>query len=537
MKGERMSPSRSIPSGREADTTQTSLARHVLSRLGFGPTASDVARLEHLGFEHWLDQQLAPNDADDTECNARLQALRLRIHYPAGSSIPVGGGPAQTWAAVDEDRPLQYLNAPIEAAWPLRDNSSRPTPERLRPVEEVVQATILRAVHSRWQLREVMVGFWRDHFNVDGYGSYNFTVSIPCFDRDVLRTHCLGNFRGLLEATATSTAMLHYLSQQSSRAGAANENYARELFELHTLGRDAYLNDHYNRWRDVPGALDGRPIGYIDEDVYEAARAFTGWTVENGVRIDEATQLPDTGKFTYVERWHDGYQKRVLGVDFDPFAAPMADGRRVLNLVAGHPQTARNLSAKLVRRLVGDGASPSLVDAAAAEWTASAAAPDQIARVVRVICLSPDFRASSNAKVRRPFSIAASFARACDIDLVPTEGLSSVIKQAGEPIYDWTTPDGPPDRNPYWISANGMRLRWAIVFGLALNSWQNGEPVLAASDNPEAIAQDAATRILGDARPDEIAALSAAVSAAANDPNAKAQALALAAAGPRFQLA
>jgi len=116
--------------------------------------------------------------------------------------------------------------------------------------------------------------------------------------------------------------------------GSGQRNYARELFELHTLGRDAYLNDHYNRWRDVPGALSGAPRGYIDQDVYEAARAFTGWTVSDGSRVDSATTLPNTGQFAYVDAWHDGYQKRVLAQDFDPFQAAMADGHRVLDLVA-----------------------------------------------------------------------------------------------------------------------------------------------------------------------------------------------------------
>ena len=137
--------------------------------------------------------------------------------------------------------------------------------------------------------------------------------------------------------------MLVYLNNRSSRAGSANENYARELLELHTLGRGAYLNTLYDRWRDVPGATEGRPQGYIDQDVYEAARAFTGWTIADGTGLGGGMALPATGAFTYVEAWHDGYQKRVLGHEFDPFQAPMADGRKVLDLVADHPATAWNV--------------------------------------------------------------------------------------------------------------------------------------------------------------------------------------------------
>jgi hypothetical protein len=121
---------------------------------------------------------------------------------------------------------------------------------------------------------------------------------------------------------AKSAAMQIYLNNRSSRGGAANENYARELFELHTLGRPAYLNALYNRWRDVPGALDRRPQGYIDQDVYQAARAFTGWSIEDGAGIGAGRRLPMTGKFIYVENWHDNYQKRVLATEFDPTSHP-----------------------------------------------------------------------------------------------------------------------------------------------------------------------------------------------------------------------
>ena len=177
--------------------------------------------------------------------------------------------------------------------------------------------------------------------------------------------------------------MLYYLSNHSSRAGSANENYGRELFELHTLGRQAYLNDKYDRWRDVPGALEGHPSGYIDEDVYESARSFTGWTVEDGSSIDGGRKLPQTGRFAYVENWHDGYQKRVLAADFTEFQPAMADGRRVLDLVASHPATARFVCTKLVRRLVADSPPTALVETATRIWRDNLHAPDQIAKVVR----------------------------------------------------------------------------------------------------------------------------------------------------------
>ena len=269
--------------------------------------------------------------------------------------------------------------------------------------------------------------------------------------------------------------MLISLSNRSSRAGAANENYARELFELHTLGRGAYLNDRYDRWRDVPGALKGHPAGYIDQDVYEAARAFTGWTFEDGAALDGRRRLPESGRFAYVETWHDGYQKRVLATEFTPFAAAMADGRQVLDLVAAHPATAANLAGKLVRRLVG--ATPErLVQAAAAEWRKAAGAANQIGRVVRLVLLSPEFAAARGTKVRRPLALAAGFARAAGIDLVPTEGLVNGISGAGQRLFGWPTPTGLPDDNGHFLGTQAMRGRWALVLGLAENWWGTGLP-------------------------------------------------------------
>ena len=124
--------------------------------------------------------------------------------------------------------------------------------------------------------------------------------------------------------------------------------------------RQAYLNALYNKWRHVPGALQGPPEGYIDQDVYEAARAFTGWTIEDGAGIGGRPQLPKTGKFIYVETCHDSYQKRVLATEFEPYQPPLADGRKVLDLVAEHPATARYVVRKLCTRLVSDAPDPAL---------------------------------------------------------------------------------------------------------------------------------------------------------------------------------
>ena len=154
-----------------------------------------------------------------------------------------------------------------------------------------------------------------------------------------------------------------------------------------------------------------------------AARAFTGWAVENGQRLDGATELPRTGKFIYIEGWHDGYQKRVLATEFEPFAAPMADGRKVLDLVAFHPATAHFLSLKLCRRFVSDNPPQSLVDSAAKVWMETTKKPDQIALVIKHIGLSKEFAASRGMKPKSPLALAVSFARVTGIDLTPTQPL------------------------------------------------------------------------------------------------------------------
>ena len=489
----------------------TSFAFYVLGRAGFGASPSSVQELQAAGFPGWVETQLAPRSDLDPVAEGRVRSARLRIRYPAGDG----------WAATDETRPLATLDAPISTLWHLVDHKNpMHAAERRRPRDEVIAATVLRAVHSRWQLREVMCGFWHDHFNVDASGSEAIGVALPAYDRDVIRRHCFANFRELLEAVATSAAMQYYLSNRSSRAGSANENYARELFELHTLGRGAYLNDRYDRWREVPGALKGTPAGYIDQDVYEAARAFTGWTIEDGGTIDGHRKLPQTGQFAYVENWHDGYQKRVLASEFDAFAPALADGRKVLDLVAAHPATARFLCDKLCRRLIGENASTQLRERLAELWLAHTESHDQIARVLRALLLSGEFagrRSTPGTKTRRPLALAAAFARAMDIDLVYSEQLGGEIAAAGQNLFGWLTPTGLPDASAPFLTSQAMRHRWSMLLGLAENSWGNG--TLASPDSPRVgtpgVAQTTIgtatvallTRLLGSAPPAVAAAI------------------------------
>jgi uncharacterized protein (DUF1800 family) len=462
--------------------------RTALNKLAFGPSDRDLADMRKSGADAWFIQQLKPEAGDD--CAERIKTAKIHLKY--SSKLPE--------AEVDEDRSLGVIDQPIEEHWKLLDKSVA-NQERMFLRTAVVGATLIRAVHSRWQLREVLVDFWHNHFNVNAAGDATVAVALPTYDRDVIRAHALGNFREMLEAVAKSAAMQVYLNNRSSRGGAANENYARELFELHTLGRPAYLNALYNKWRDVPGALQGKPQGYIDQDVYEAARAFTGWTIEDGAGIGAGRRLPLTGKFTYVETFHDNYQKRLLATEFDPYQPPMSDGNKVLDLVSDHPATAQYVCGKLCARLVSDTPDKALVAAAVKVWTEQRRKLDQIARVVEAIVRSDAFRRSAGAKIKRPLELYASFARGAGVDAVPTPGLMGMLDGSGQRLFGWGPPTGHPDESDYWLASNMMRVRWALVLGLAEDAWKSGAasvlPAIAGRPTPEAAVATAHQTLLG----------------------------------------
>ncbi|MEI7432384.1 MAG: DUF1800 family protein, partial [Betaproteobacteria bacterium] len=188
-----------------------------LSRLAFGVDVSSADDFSRLGLQGWIENQLLPDVSIDTACTRRIVELKLRIRY----------GESKDWAAADEMRAPQFLAAPSDKLFALTE-PSKPVAnqEKVRPRVEVTAATLLRAVYSRWQLREVLCDFWHNHFNVNAW-DHAVGVALPVYDREVIRRHCFGNFREMLEAVTKSTAMLWYLNNRSSRSGAPNENYAR----------------------------------------------------------------------------------------------------------------------------------------------------------------------------------------------------------------------------------------------------------------------------------------------------------------------
>jgi uncharacterized protein (DUF1800 family) len=435
-----------------------------LNRLTFGATPAERAAFAALGPQGWLDDQLS-RPAHDAEIDARLGSIRLRISYPAGDD-----GDGGTWAETDELRPLSYLTADPSVLAALVD-WSRPMDytERARPADEVIAAALTRAVHAPAQLREVMTQFWHDHFNVHAHKDEFVAAFFPSYDA-ALREHALGRFRDLLGAVAASPSMLHYLNNADSRASPANENFARELLELHTLGAGNYLNDRVDGWAAVPKGPDGVATGYIDEDVYEVARAFTGWTIGDGRWISDGETAPAHGLFHYVEGWHDPYQKRILGVEFEPHSAPLEDGDRVLDILATHPGTAAFVCEKIARRLLADDPDPALIGHLAQVFLDARDAPDQIAQVIRALVAHPAFD-SPPQKLRRPFEALVALHRASGVKVVSTENSYHwQLSRAGWQQHTWPPPNGHPDRATDW--SNGVTLvRMVEVLLSAHDDW------------------------------------------------------------------
>lgn len=401
--------------------------------------------------------------------------ITLPLRYEAGKYSD-----GRAYEGVNEFRPLDLLQADLPQLFPYTGNGNNvPPPERARPRQEVIAANLLRAVQNPHTWEEEWVAFWRDHFSLFGH-EQSIGAYLPHWEREVIRAHAFGNFRQFLGAVATHPAMLNFLNNRSSRAGNANENYARELFELHTLGRKAYANQLYARWHDVPGSSKGKPVAYIDEDVYEAARAFTGWAVEDGSWIGSGEHLPKTGRFTYIDAWHDRYQKRVLAQEFSPYASPMDDGKRVLDLCSGHPQTAYHLATKLVHRMVSENPPQSLIQSTSQIWLQHLRSPDQLSHVYNhLISASQALQKKQVSerlqKIRKPQRLISAFAQAVNLPFTLGEGhILWAMDSAGPPAYGWASPAGPSDQLSWYLSSAYLRGRIALIQGLAENWWGTG---------------------------------------------------------------
>jgi uncharacterized protein (DUF1800 family) len=402
-----------------------------LNRMGFGPREGDISDFLAFGetdaerIVAYVDQQLDPAGIDDSACDAKIAA--------AGFTT-LNKSQARLWQ--------DHVEADVSGS------------ERMRPFYEIERLTFLRGVHSKRQLAEVLADFWHNHFNVYGY-EYWIGPLWTYWDRDVIRANLLGNFRTMLGAVAESPCMLYYLDNYTNTNAGPNENWARELVELHTLGAENYLG--VMRQVDVPVDGAGKPIGYVDDDVFEATRCFTGWTVDF-----------DTGLFEYRTDWHDHFQKTFLGTYLAPNQAALGDGQDVLDAVAFHPGTARHIARKLCRRFISDDPPQNVVDAAAAVFEAGHNDSDQLAQVMRTILLSDEFLTTWGEKVKRPFEVAVSAMRAAGADFsfrIDESEFDSFLwryDQAGQPLFSWRAPDGFSDLREEWQSATPRVHLWRL---------------------------------------------------------------------------
>lgn len=376
------------------DAVEIDPAHHLLSRAAYGPWPGDVDHVRSIGEVAWIEEQLNPAAIDDAACTLRARRFEELEQAPGEC--------------------YEY------------------TKKVLR--EEMARHTLLRAVYSKRQLFEVMVGFWTDHLNIN-IEKGDCIYLKPSDDREVIRKHALGRFHDLIRASATSPAMLVYLDGKANARAkpqdVPNENYGRELLELHTLG--------------VHG-------GYTQADVYETARCLTGWRLRTKFR---------RGTVYFEPKLHDNGPKRLLGR-----AIPAGQGEKdldqVVDIVCSHPSTARHIATKLVQRFVSEDPPRSLVERVSAIFTKE---DGQIAPMVRAILNSDEFKASRGTKFKPPFRYVASALRAMGADTHAHTPLIEYLVRMGQGVFQYPTPDGYPDKASPWMGT--LLWRWNLALALA----------------------------------------------------------------------
>ena len=532
-------------------------ARHALNRLAYGPRPGEVHRVAADGVMRWIDRQLSPRKIDDGPLATRERRFKI-LDYDSGelARIYVDAQRArreQQRRQGDADR--DSVGAQHAAPLPQRMDSSQERGRRLAGAFQ--ELAVVRAVLSERQLYEVMVDFWTNHFNVFlAKGADRFLT--PSYIEQTIRPRALGKFADLLIATAESPAMLFYLdnwesvapgskSPQAMRLRARplfgarpmfggpplfdprrdpmradslrrqalerapkgiNENYARELLELHTLG------------------VDG---GYTQQDVIQVARILTGWSV---------ARPQQGGDFEFHDWAHDYGEKVVIGVTF-PAGHGRDEGVRLLKLLANHPATMHHVSRRLCQRFVNDDPPDGCVDDAVTAWKRS---DGDIREVLRAIFRSPDFWASENvrAKIKTPLEFVVSAARAVGGDPDTTPRLAQVVARLGEPLYLHVAPDGYPEREDAWVNSGALldRMNAAVVLAagrlpgvtVSLDS-----VVPATPDAEQLIAQANGAVLSGTMSENTKAVIRRQISDISDPVQARALAVGLAIGGPEFQ--
>jgi uncharacterized protein (DUF1800 family) len=460
------------PAAPPALPTDDAAIRHALNRLTFGPRPGDVERVRELGLERYIDQQLHPERVSDAAVDAKLQRFST-LTMSTADLVEQYFGPAlemrrRQQATGGAPPPGPTSGSGTDARAPQAGQGVLPGPQRV--VNELMQAKVLRAVESERQLQEVLTDFWFNHFNVF-VGKNMVRQYLTEYERDVIRPHTLGSFRDLLGAVAKSPAMLLYLDNwQSSAPGepadlaeierrlrgsqlppatrqrmterlqqmrqrparGLNENYARELLELHTLG------------------VDG---GYTQDDVVALARILTGWTID---------QPRQGGGFVFRQPMHDAGTKTLLGRTFG--ASGQSEGEFALDLLASHPSTAKHIATKLARRFVADEPPATVVDRATSVFLQT---KGDLRQVLRAIVTSPEFFAepARRAKVKTPLEFVVSAVRATGASVESAQPLVAALQTLGMPLYGSQPPTGYGTSASDWVNTGALlgRMNFAVA--------------------------------------------------------------------------
>ncbi|MDQ6769929.1 MAG: DUF1800 domain-containing protein [Gemmatimonadota bacterium] len=452
-----------------------------LSRLTFGPRPGDALKVRAIGLDTWIDQQLRPDKIDDSALEGFVANYSV-LHQDQNGLLQQYAQQQRERQQVRGDRADSTRVMSATDSMAMRQQLQQQFNLTRQVVTQLQSSRVARAVASERQLQEVMTDFWENHFNIYAQKGGPEPYYLADFDENVIRPHALGKFRDLLEEVSKSPAMLFYLDnarsmadstrptlnpqngvggirvtpmrrggvgvtmgsiraaqqmqrqqqQQRQRQG-LNENYGRELLELHTLG------------------VDG---GYTQQDVINVARAFTGWTIKPPAQ---------GGGFIFRPQVHDAGEKIVLGHKLAA-GRGMEDAEDVLDILAKSPATARFISFKLARRFVSDSPSKALVDHAAQVYLKT---DGDIREVVRAIITSPEFfsQQAFHSKVKTPFEVVVSAMRALNAAPDSSPRSAQVIAFLGQPIFGHQAPNGWPETGDAWMNTGAILNR--INFGMA----------------------------------------------------------------------
>lgn len=374
---------------------------HLVNRITWGATPAELAHARAIGYNAYLEEQLNPEMITDPEGDAVWQS-----------------------------RPILSMD---------RNTLARFRGQEYRTHETLIGGMVELATVSSRQLQERMVDFWFDHFNVHIAGE-EIVADGVLYLKDAIRPHVFGNFRSLVLATAKSPAMLRYLDNETNIAADPNENYARELMELHTLG------------------VDG---GYTEQDVVEVARALTGWTIHDSTRDG----------FFFDHETHDTNPKQILGHNL-PAGRGIEDGLHVINILVNHPATSQFVSRKLCVRFVSDNPSQDLVDSTAEVWRQN---NGEIKPVLRHIFSSEEFLQSAGQKFRRPLEFFIAMKRVTGADFREDEIMYQALQQLSQVPFNWAPPNGYPDVANAWLNTNNLLKRWNVAM-LLTGEFASREP-------------------------------------------------------------